>query len=107
VNDTPALQFLSFEASDDTDGRFTFDALASVRPGQRAALESEAAAIQAWVRSLGLSGPGPIDEGHDWDEDLLWQVEGQGDAAWHTLSLTYTGTAALADALHQLLDDGA
>lgn len=102
----PLLQFLTFEASEDTDGLHTFDALASVRSDQREGLEAEARAVQAWVRSLGLPGPGPVDAGHDWDEDLMWQVEGSGDDAWHTLSLTYTGTAALADALDQLTDDG-
>ncbi|MEK8086418.1 hypothetical protein WNB94_08380 [Aquabacterium sp. A3] len=88
------LQFLVFDVSEGTDGVHTFDALASVQADQRMALAAEAEVVRRWCRMAFAQGPGPLEDGHPWDEDLHWQTEG----AWHTLSLSVTGTDAFAQA---------
>lgn len=88
------LRYLVFEISEDTDGVCTFDALASVQADQREALAAEAEVVRQWCRAAFPQGPGPLEHDHPWDEDLQWQTEG----AWHTLSLSVTGTDAFAQA---------
>ncbi|MFN3618539.1 MAG: hypothetical protein ACK4K3_12580 [Aquabacterium sp.] len=88
------LRYLVFDLSEGTDEVHTLDALASVTADQRDALAQEAEMVRAWCRTRFPQGPGPLENGHPWDEDLQWQVEG----AWHTLSWSLSGDAAFAQA---------
>jgi hypothetical protein len=112
--DLPALRFLDFEASDDGEGHLTLDAMASVRPEQRAALMGEVERVLAWARAEFPEGPAPLDEGGDWDLDLQASTERStrerlhldaatgrlvsapagGEAVRHTLTLSIAATEA-------------
>lgn len=103
----PSLDYLLFEESEDTDGVHTFDAMASVQIAQRGAVEAEVARVRAWCRERFPQGPGPLEHGLDWDEDHHWQVESAtgGENAWHTVTLTLTGTPAFAQAFRDAFGD--
>lgn len=97
----PTLHFLTFEASEDTDGVHTFDALASVSAAQRPALAAECEAARAWLLAALPQGPGPLEAGHTWDEAVSWQTEtdtGNTGGTWHTLAWQVAGGEALAAA---------
>ncbi len=93
---TEPLNYLIFDASEGDDGLCTFDALATVRSDQREAVNAEAQRVAAWMRAHMPHGPGPVEDGHAWDEDLVWLTEAQGGEPWHTLSITYTIVPTLA-----------
>lgn len=106
------LQFLEFDLSEDTEGLRTWDALASPSAAHTTALLAE---VQALLRHLQqhLGPSGALDDGHGWDMDLQIQDEtGQHlslNAAQPcgriTLSLSLSGSAALADRLSALAGD--
>jgi hypothetical protein len=91
---SPALDFLSFDASGDTDGVHTFDALASTTQARHAAVMAEVEQVLAWAGRRFPDGPGDLDEGASWCHDL--QVTPDGD--WVTVSLSLSGTAAFGEA---------
>ena len=101
------LDYLVFDVSEDTDDVHTFDALASVQAGQRAAVEAEVSKVRNWCRQRFPLGPGPLEHGLDWDEDHHWRVEPPtgGANAWHTMALTLTGTPAFAQAFREAFSD--
>jgi hypothetical protein len=86
----PALAFLSFDASTDTDGVHTFDALASTSAERHAEVHAEAQAVLAWAERRFPDGPGDLDDGASWCHDL--QVSQEGN--WVTVSLSLSGTEA-------------
>lgn len=88
------LHFLSFDASGDTDGVHTFDALASTSRERHAAVLQEVEGVLAWATRRFPDGPGDLDEGASWCHDL--QVTPDGD--WVTVSLSLSGTAAFGEA---------
>ena len=71
----PDLQFLDFDVSDNADGQFTWNALATVSEAQWPALRTEAQALLRWAHAHLDGQPGPWDEGGDWDVDLQLQRE--------------------------------
>lgn len=71
----PDLQFLEFDISDNADGQFTWDALATVHEAQWPALQAEAQALLRWAHHTLGGERGPWDEGGDWDFDLQLQRE--------------------------------
>jgi VCBS repeat-containing protein len=105
------LRFLDFDTSEDDAGRAVFDAMASVRQAQLAALQSEVATVLAWAHGE-FGEPGPIDEDGEWDFDLSGATEtsvaqvfsyeastrqltanpGQPGVARHVVNLSVTGT---------------
>ena len=89
------MEFLQFDASDDDHGITTLDAMASTPADRHAAVLAEAAQVLAWARRQFPDGPGPIDEGHDWDHDLQVTVE---DGGWHVVSLTLAASPRFAEA---------
>ena len=104
------LRFLEFDLSEDTDGLRTWDALASPSATHTAALLAE---VQALLDTLHrhLGPPGPLEDGHGWDMDLLVQDEAgqplQLEAMLPqqqrvTLALTLCGREALTDGLSSL-----
>lgn len=88
------LQFLDFDYSEDAQGAGTFDAMASVRPGQVAVVRAEIAQVLDWARAAFPGRQAPLDEGGEWDFDLQDQRDGTADAAlpWHTLTLSISGS---------------
>ena len=118
---TTPLHFLDFEHSDDDAGVGVFDAMASVRPDQLAALQAEIVAVLAWAHAE--FGPAlPLDEDGEWDYDLtsvtessrteflafdpagrrLVALPGQPPPAGlprHVVSLSITGSPAFSEAL--------
>lgn len=69
------LHYLHFDASDNTEGLTTFDAMASVTPRYLPALQAEIAQVLAWAYHQHPDGPGPLEEGHPWDLDLQASTE--------------------------------
>lgn len=68
------LHYLVFDFSDEDSGRGSFDAMASVPPGRRAALLAEIAAVMQWShRTFGPAGA--LDDGGEWDYELQALVE--------------------------------
>jgi len=90
----PTLAFLSFDASGDTDGVHTFDALASTSRERHAAVLAEVEQVLGGAARRFPDGPGDLDEGASWCHDL--QVIPDGD--WVTVSLSLSGTVAFGEA---------
>lgn len=96
------LQFLIFDASDDGEGTGTWEAMASVREHDVAALRAEVQAVLS-AAQLDAPGPrGPLDEGGAWDADE--QIS--RDDEWTTVTLTLTGPWAWGEALMREFETG-
>ena len=85
-----SLQYLDFDYSEDDAGSGTWDAMASVWPAQVNALLAEVALVLDWAHGEFPDGHGPLDEGGEWDHDVL---SAQEDGR-HTVTLTINGTPA-------------
>lgn len=105
------LSYLEFDFSEDEEGHGSFDAMASVAPGQLPALQAEIVAVLAWAHGA-FGPPTPLEEGGEWDHALqgvrelpltlrpsydaqarrLLLEEGESGQARTTLSFTLTGT---------------
>lgn len=112
------LAWLDFEASEDAEGRGSFDAMASAAPSQLPALEAEIVRVLQWADAE-FGEPGPLDDGHEWDCELQGVREvpttldvrysagrlviepGETGAARVTLSLTVVGSPAFCAAFRQ------
>ncbi len=123
---TMELQYLEFDCSEDTEGVVCWDALAQPAASHTAALLREVTQLLSWANRFSPQGPGPLDEGADWDFDLQIQLhhpnspnstpaQTQWQAAQQTLdirpapgpddraelSLSLSGTPAFAQALRE------
>jgi hypothetical protein len=121
---TMDLQYLEFDCSEDTEGTVCWDALAQPAPAHTSALLREVTQLLIWASRQGLPGPGPLDEGTDWDFDLQVKLHTGSDsiptsAVFHPefgsltlqpepqngyrleLSLSLSGTPGFADAFRQ------
>ena len=87
------MDHLCFERSEDAEGIVTFEAMASTAAEAAARVREEALRAMAWARREVPHGPGPLDEGHDWDQQLAEHVE---DGRWHVLTLSFAATPAVA-----------
>lgn len=95
-----ALQFLDFDVSDGVDGTLTLQAVAATAIERHAAVLDEVAQVLAWARRQFPHGPGPIEEGLDWLDDLQVTVEaGQWQVVTLTLAASPRFAAAFASAL--------
>jgi hypothetical protein len=83
------LRYLAFERSECAEGVVTLEAMASTLAAQHPAVVAEAQQVLAWAWLHFAHGHGPVDEGMDWDHDLLTTVE---DGQWHVVCLTLTGS---------------
>lgn len=83
------MRFLSFELSDGSDGVTTLEAMAATPAADTVAVMAEVQQVLDWARHRFPPGPGPVDEGHEWDHDLQFGVE---DGRWHVVTLTLTGS---------------
>ncbi len=107
------LRYLDFDYSEDDAGHGVFDAMASVRPDQLAALHAEIGAVLGWAHAQ-FGDPGPLDDDGEWDADIggvtetsvsqtlafdpasgrLTATPGVAGPARHTLSLSISGRPA-------------
>ncbi|MBA3592751.1 MAG: hypothetical protein H0W47_02995 [Polaromonas sp.] len=95
-----SLQFLEFDYSEDPQGSGSFDAMASVRPAQLAALRAEIAEVLEWAETTFSGQRGPLDDGGEWDVDLHERVDG-ASPPWHVLTLCISGNASFCAAFGQ------
>ncbi len=93
------MHYLSFDHSDNDEGVTTLEALASTPAAQHAAVMAEVQQVLDWAWQAFPHTHGAADDGMDWDYDLQVQVEpGSGGSAWHTVTLTLTGSARFVEA---------
>ncbi|MBI5335855.1 MAG: hypothetical protein HZB72_14920 [Burkholderiales bacterium] len=100
------LCFLLFDRAETADGHAALEGLASTGPLQHAAAMAEVQQVLDWAHQAFPQGPGPLDEGHDWDHDLQVREEPGG---WRTVTLTLAASAAFAQAFEAAFptDEGA
>jgi len=92
------MQHLSFDLSESADGVLTLEAMASSRASDtatHAAVMAEVEAVLAWARDEFGGPPGPVEDGYEWDHELLVQQEAGG---WVTVTLTFSASPAFAEA---------
>lgn len=94
------MRFLEFEYSEDPQGGGTFDAMASVRPDQVAAVRAEMAQVLDWAHVAFPGLQAPLEEGGEWDFDLQEQQDGTVPP-WHTLTLAVSGSPQFCAAFRQ------
>jgi hypothetical protein len=64
------LHLLDFDCSEDNEGVVCWDALAQPQPRFNSALLHEVSQVLAWAYGFDAQGPGPLEEGANWDFDL-------------------------------------
>jgi hypothetical protein len=89
------LHYLIFDASDDGAGTGSWDAMASVREADLAAVLAEVQQVMAWAEKYSPGQRGALDEGGAWDAEQTSQTDGE----WHTVTLTLTGPWEWGEAL--------
>jgi hypothetical protein len=72
------LQLLDFDCSEDTEGVVCWDALAQPQPNHNHALLQEVAQVLVWAHGFDAPGPGPLEDGADWDFDLQATLHPEG-----------------------------
>jgi hypothetical protein len=82
-----SLQYLIFDASDDSQGGGTWDAMACVRAQDLPQVLAEVHTVLTQAKASGLGPRGPLDEGGAWDADEHTTSNGE----WTTVTLTLTG----------------
>jgi hypothetical protein len=97
------LSYLIFDATDNTDGTGTWEAMASVRGEQLPAVMTEVEAVMALAERTRPGPRGPLDEGGLWDAE----VQTQADGDWTTVTLSLTGPLVWGeDLLRRLMEAG-
>ncbi len=89
------LHYLIFDASDDSEGTGSWEAMASVRAADVPAVLAEVQAVLTAAERHAPGPRGPLDEGGVWDAD----VQQHSDGDWTTVTLTVTGPWAWGEAL--------
>lgn len=64
------LQLLDFDCTEDAEGVVCWDALTQAAPAHNSALLDEVAQVLAWCHRFDPHGPGPLEDGANWDFDL-------------------------------------
>lgn len=100
------LRYLDFEYSEDEQGWGCFDAMASVMPEHRSALEAEVNAVLAWAHATFAGQQRALEDGGEWDYDLHTSPDPLAGSAptsdrRHTTTFTLSGTAPFCEALRQ------
>ena len=75
------LQLLDFDCSEDTEGVVCWDALAQPHPRHNIALLHEVEQVLAWAHGFDAQGPGPLEDGANWDFDLQATLHAGGQAS--------------------------
>lgn len=100
------LQLLDFDCSEDTEGVVCWDALAQPLPRHNGALLDEVAQVLDWAHGFDAQGPGPLEDGAQWDFDLqaTLRPEGPDPQAARLMFDLQTGqiTLTAADLTHPL-----
>lgn len=91
----PPMHYLRFDPSENTDGIWTLEALASTAAGQHPAVMAEVQQVLDWATEQFPHTRGPVEDGMDWDHDLQVHLEAGG---WHAVTLTLAGSARFAEA---------
>ena len=78
------LQLLDFDCSEDTEGVVCWDALTQPHPRHNGALLHEVAQVLAWAHGFDAQGPGPLEDGANWDFDLQARLHPVGQASEDT-----------------------
>ncbi|MBB1162224.1 hypothetical protein [Aquariibacter albus] len=92
----PALRWLVFSLSEGSDGVLGLEAEAASRdPAEAAAIATEAAGVLAWAAEAFPEGPGPVEDGADWDQALSQREEPGG---WQHLALSLSASPRFLDA---------
>lgn len=89
------MDYLIFSLVEGDDGVSTLEAMASTRAAEHAAVMEEVRQVLDWAWAHFPDRHGPIEEGMDWDHDLLMQEE---EGFWHTVTLTLTGSPRFVEA---------
>ena len=98
------LDYLDFDYSEDTEGIGVFDAMATVRPQQLAAVHAEVEQVLGWARDAFSGRRGPVEEGGEWDYDLQEMREDAAGSPRHTVTLSITGTEAFCAAFRDAFE---
>ena len=98
------LNFLDFDFSEDTQGVGVFDAMATVRAQQIAAVRAEVDEVLGWANKAFAGRRGPLEDGAEWDYDLQEMQEDAPGEPWHTVTLSISGTEAFCAAFREAFD---
>ncbi|MBL0730047.1 hypothetical protein [Piscinibacter sp. HJYY11] len=102
------MHYLTFDLSDNDEGVTTLEALASTPAAQHEAVMAEVQQVLDWAWREFPHTHGAADDGMDWDHDLQVQVEaGRDGKAWHSVTLTLTGSARFVEAFVAAFGDPA
>lgn len=74
------LHFLDFDCSEDAEGVVCWDALAEPQAQHHQALLQEVSEVLAWAYRYDAQGPGPLEDGAQWDYDLQATLHSEGHA---------------------------
>ena len=89
------MDYLTFDFSDGSDDVVSFEAMASTREAEHAAVMAEVSAVLAWAQAEFAGRQGPVEEGNAWDHELLVQHEAGG---WITVTLSFSASPEFAEA---------
>lgn len=70
------LQLLDFDRSEDAEGVVCWDALAQPARVHNTALLDEVTEVLRWCHHFDAHGPGPLEDGANWDFDLQLTLYG-------------------------------
>ena len=87
-----SLAFLDFDYSEDVQCGGSFDAIASVRQAQLAALRAEIAEVVEWAETAFAGQRAPLDDRGEWDMEQQERVD-VASPLWHVLTLSLSGSA--------------
>jgi hypothetical protein len=89
------MDYLRFDASDNTEGVITLEALASTPAARHEAVLAEVRRVLDWAWHHFPHTHGRAEDGMDWDHDLQDATEAGG---WHAVTLTLTASERFAQA---------
>lgn len=91
------LQFLEFDRTEDAEGVVCWDALAQPAPAFTQALLQEVVQVLVWAHQFDDHGPGPLENGANWDFDLqiTWLEEGRAPQVAQPRFVPSTGQLSL------------
>ncbi len=89
------MRHLTLALTDSSDDILTLEAMASTREAEHAAVMAEVDQVLAWAQTNYGDRQGSVEDGNDWDHELLIQHEAGG---WITVTLTFSASREFAEA---------